>query len=99
MNSFAEPHAQSISLTLPAEIVKEANSLFPQMDLRALTLKLLEKYLRHEKRKLLAQQYQQYYHSLTDEERTEEKELLADFAVLDGAVNAFIEAEEADGSA
>jgi hypothetical protein len=98
MNSLAKTHAQSLVLTLPAQIVNEADSLLPQVDLSAFTLMLLEKYLRYQKRKFLAKQYQQYYQSLTADERAEEKEMLADFIALESEVNAFMEAEEADGN-
>ena len=98
MNASSEMRTQSIILTLPAQIIKEADSLFPRVDLGALTVMLLEKYLRHQKRKLLAQQYRQYYQTLADEDRAEEKHMLTDFAALENEVNAFIEAEEANGS-
>lgn len=98
MSSSNGMSAQSITLTLPAQTVKEAAALFPQVDLGALALMLVEKYLKSQKRKFLAQQYQKYYQSLTDDERVEEKEMLADFAALENEVNAFIEAEEADGN-
>ncbi|MCI0691720.1 hypothetical protein L0337_06885 [candidate division KSB1 bacterium] len=97
MDSLTETNGQSIVLKLPAQIAKEAEVLFPQMDLNALTLMLLEKYLRHQKRKLLAQQYRQYYQTLSDDDRAEEKQMLADFATLEDEVNAFIEAEEVNG--
>ena len=97
MNLSTEARTQSIILTLPAQTIKEADSLFPRIDLGALSLMLLEKYLRHQKRKLLAQQYRQYYQTLADDDRSEEKQLLADFAALENEVNAFIEAEETNG--
>ena len=97
MDSLTETDGQSIVLKLPAQIAKEAEALFPRMDLNALTLMLLEKYLRHQKRKLLAQQYRQYYQTLSDEDRAEEKQIVADFAALENEVNAFIEAEEING--
>jgi len=97
MNSPRQSCAQSITLSVPTQIVKDANALFPQTDIGGLILTLLEKYVRFQKRKLLAQQYQQYYQSLTEEDRTEEKEMLADFAALEAEVNAFIESEEVNG--
>jgi hypothetical protein len=97
MGSLPETNGQSIVLRLPAQIAKEAEVLFPRIDLNALTLMLLEKYLRHQKRKLFAQQYRQYYQTLSDEDRAEEKQALADFAALENEVNAFIEMEEASG--
>ncbi|GEM_PF-2919274 len=97
MDLFTETNGQSIVLKLPAQIVKEAETLFPRMDLNALTLMLLEKYLRHQKRKLLTQRYGQYYQTLSDVDRAEEKQMLADFAMLENEVNAFIEAEEING--
>jgi hypothetical protein len=98
MNSPIEARAQSIILTLPAQIVKEADSLVPRIDIGSLTVMLLEKYLRYQKRKLLAQQYREYYQALTDDDRAEDGHLLADFAALENEVNVFIEAEEANGS-
>lgn len=94
MTSSAEIRVQNLTLTLPAQIVKEADALFPNSDLSALALMLLEKYVRYQKRKLLAQQYQQYYQALTNADQTEEKQILAEFAALENEVNAFIEAEE-----
>jgi hypothetical protein len=94
MASSAEIRVQNLTLTLPAQIVKEAEALFPNSDLSALALMLLEKYVRYQKRKLLAQQYQQYYQALTNADQTEEKQILAEFAALENEVNAFIEAEE-----
>jgi len=94
MTSSAEIRVQNLTLTLPAQIVKEADALFPHGDLSALALMLLEKYVRYQKRKLLAQQYQQYYQALTNADQTEEKQVLAEFAALENEVNAFIEAEE-----
>ncbi len=98
MNSLPETRTQSIVLTLPSQIVKEADSLFPRADLGALALMLLEKYLRYQKQKLLAKQYREYYQTLTDDDRAEEKQMLTDFASLEAEVNAFIEAEETNGS-
>lgn len=93
-----QSRAQSLTLTLPAEIVREAALLFPSLDLGVLSLTLLEKYVRFHKRRILAQQYQSYYESLSNEDLAEEKEMMADFAAIEGEVNAFIEAEEANGS-
>jgi hypothetical protein len=98
MSVSSEMRTQSIMLTVPAQIIKEADSLFPRVDLGALTVMLLEKYLRHQKRKLLAQQYRQYYQTLADEDRVEEKQMLTDFAAWENEVNSFIEAEETNGS-
>ncbi|MCG3118066.1 MAG: hypothetical protein ALAOOOJD_00200 [bacterium] len=98
MQASTAMNKQSIVLNLPAQIVKDAETLFPRLDLNALTVMLLEKYLRHQKRKLLAQQYQQYYQTLTDDDRAEEKQTLADFIALENEVNAFIEGEETNGS-
>jgi len=86
MNSSPETRTQSIILTLPSQIVKEADSLFPRADLGALALMLLEKYLRYQKRKLLAKQYREYYETLTDDDRAEEEQMLADFAALENSV-------------
>ena len=85
-------------MTLPAEIVKEADALVPHLDLAALSLSLLEKYLRHQRRKLLALQYQKYYEALSQEDRAEEEEILSDFAAFEAEIDAFIEAEEGNGS-
>lgn len=98
MNLSHRSQMQSVTVTLPKEIIKEADALFPDMDISALTLQLLGKYIRHQKNKHLKKQYTQYYQSLTDEDRAEEKELLSDFSALDREVNAFIEAEEINGS-
>ena len=83
MSVSSEMHTQSIMLTVPAQIIKDADSLFPRVDLGALTVMLLEKYLRHQKRKILAQKYQQYYQTLADEDRAEEKQMPTDFAAMD----------------
>jgi len=97
MYPSTEMSVKSIVVTLPSKIVREAETIFPRLDVGALALTLLEKYLLHQKRKLLAQQYRQYYQNMEPDDLVEEKQMLADFAILENEVSTFIEAEEANG--
>lgn len=97
MHPSSEMPVKDIVVTLPSKIVQEAEAIFPRLDVGALALTLLEKYLLHQKRKLLAQQYRQYYQSIGPDDLTEEKQMLIDFTILENEVNTFIEAAEANG--
>ena len=97
MHPSTEMPVKDIVVTLPSKIVQEAEAIFPRLDVGALALTLLEKYLLHQKRKLLAQQYRQYYQNMGTDDLIEEKQMFADFAILENEVNTFIQAEEANG--
>lgn len=97
MYPSTEMSAKNIVVTLPSKIVQEAETIFPRLDVGALALTLLEKYLLYQKRKLLAQQYRQYYQNMGTDDLIEEKQMFADFAILENEVNTFIQAAEANG--
>jgi hypothetical protein len=94
MNLAHRSRKNQITVNLSDKVVKDAKSIFPDLDLNALAQVLLEKYVRYQKQKMLARQYNKYYKAYTEKDKTEERALLDDYAPLEAEINAFLEAEE-----
>ena len=86
-----------VSVSLPRDLVKRANSIIPKARRSRLITSMLSAFLDSVERKQLERDYATYYNQRSDREAKEERELLDQWQLSDQEAWEILEAEEASG--
>ena len=86
-----------VSVSLPRDLVKRANSIIPKARRSRLITSMLSAFLDSVERKQLERDYATYYNQRSGREAKEERELLDQWQLSDQEAWEILEAEEASG--
>ncbi len=96
MPTRREPY-EVVSVSLPRDLVKRANSLIPKTQRSRVIASMLTAFLDSIARKQLEREYEAYYSQRTAREAQEEHDLLSEWKLSDVEAWAILEKEEASG--